>query len=90
MKDREENINMEKKVKVICPTCKKSDNLNVPAKIIQESKQLTTVSIPKGLICDHNFQAFIDKNLVVRGYQMSDYDFSETEFFNETTPSLPA
>jgi hypothetical protein len=37
---------------------------------------LTTISLPKGLVCDHHFQAFVDKNFVVRGYQKVDFEFA--------------
>ncbi len=37
---------------------------------------MTTVSIPKHKICKHHFQAFVDKNFKVRGYQKVDFVFS--------------
>ncbi len=55
--------------------------LKIPLKIINQSKQLTTVSVPIGLVCKHNFQAFIDKNFKVRGYQKVDFHFSKMEFY---------
>ncbi|MFX1313846.1 MAG: hypothetical protein ACFFHD_14750, partial [Promethearchaeota archaeon] len=62
--------------------------LNIPIKIINESKQLTTISIPSGLNCEHSFQAFIDKNFQVRGYQIVDFEFSKMELYESTTDSL--
>ncbi|MCJ7651702.1 MAG: hypothetical protein MUP85_24110, partial [Candidatus Lokiarchaeota archaeon] len=44
--------------------------------IINEARQLTTVSIPKGLVCEHHFQAFVDKNFVIRGYQKVDFEIA--------------
>ena len=35
--------------------------------------------MPKGLVCDHHFQAFIDKNFAVRGYQKVDFEFENKE-----------
>lgn len=69
-------LNEYSKVKVICPVCKSQKELKFPKSVINISKQLTTVSIPKGFICDHHFQAFIDKNFTVRGYQKVDFDFA--------------
>ena len=70
-------------VLIECPKCKQRKQLSVPKKIINQSKQLTTVSIPTGLCCEHNFQAFIDKNFKVRGYQQVDFDFSKVEFLED-------
>jgi len=77
-----------KKIQIICPRCSKKDFLKVPEKIIDQSKQLTTVSLPAGLICQHSFQAFIDKNLKVRGYQTVDFEFSKLEYLEEDVSSI--
>ncbi|MFW9939969.1 MAG: hypothetical protein ACFFFT_02935 [Candidatus Thorarchaeota archaeon] len=71
-----------------CPICKENRALRLPIKIINQSKQLTTVSIPSGLNCEHGFQAFIDKNFVVRGYQKVDFDFSKMELYETSTNVL--
>ena len=60
----------------ICPVCKSRKDLKFPKTIINQAKQLTTISIPKGLICDHHFQAFVDKQFKVRGYQKVDFEFA--------------
>jgi len=41
--------------------------------VISNATQLTTVSVPKGKICPHHFQLFLDKNFVIRGYQKVDF-----------------
>ena len=46
-----------------------------------QNQHLTTVSIPFGLVCNHSFNAFFDKNFKVRGYQKVDYELSEMENF---------
>jgi hypothetical protein len=33
------------------------------------------MSIARGLVCDHQFQAFVDKQFQVRGYQRVDFEF---------------
>jgi hypothetical protein len=60
----------------ICPICKTKKELRFPKSVVDENKNLTTISIPKGLICAHHFQAFIDKNYNIRGYQKVDFEFT--------------
>ncbi|MHA2268287.1 MAG: hypothetical protein ACXAB8_10860, partial [Promethearchaeota archaeon] len=72
----------------MCPTCKSKKELKIPSKIINQAKQLTTVSIPSGAVCKHGFQSFVDKNFVVRGYQKVDFEFSHMEFYESSDSSL--
>ena len=72
-------------VKITCPVCKVKKELKFPKSVINEAKQLTTISLPKGLLCDHHFQAFVDKNFIVRGYQKVDFEFE-----NKKTPEPKA
>ncbi len=65
-----------KKVNVICPICKSKQVIDVPESIINQSTQLTTVSVPKNLVCKHHFQAFVDKQFKVRGYQKVDFELA--------------
>jgi len=84
---REETAEFEeqlKEVPMICPECKKGEKLQIPQQIINQSKQLTTVSIPAGVVCEHSFQAFIDKNFKVRGYQKVDFELSKMEYFGDS------
>ncbi len=67
-------------VSIICPICKQNKSLSIPSSIIDEAKSLATLSIPKNLVCEHHFQAFIDKNFKVRGYQKVDFEFIPQEF----------
>lgn len=60
-------------VNVVCPICKERKKILVPVSIINEAKQLSTISLPKDLICEHHFQMFVDKNFNVRGYQKVDF-----------------
>ena len=68
-------------IHVVCPTCKATKDLKIPSKIINQAKQLTTVSIPSGTVCEHGFQSFVDKNFTVRGYQKVDFEFYKMEFY---------
>lgn len=72
-KQKVSNTNVEKKVLVICPTCKSKKELIIESKLNQESP-LTTISLPKGFVCQHHFQMFIDNNYKVRGYQKVDLE----------------
>lgn len=64
----------KREVQIICPICKTEKLLNIPETILNQAKPLTTISIQKGLLCSHHFQAFIDKNFKVRGYQKIDFE----------------
>ncbi|MFX1488728.1 MAG: hypothetical protein ACFFBI_06240 [Promethearchaeota archaeon] len=68
-------------IRVICPTCEASKALKIPTQIINQSKQLTTVSIPSGAVCRHSFQSFVDKNFKIRGYQKVDFEFTHLEIY---------
>ncbi len=83
LKNKNQELSQEdlyKKVFIICPECKTHSNLKIPLKIINQSQHIITISIPTGLICDHNFQAFVDKDCAVRGYQLGDFEFSKIEY----------
>lgn len=81
----ESNLNtsdLDKPVLIICPICKIKKQVNIPKSIISEAKQLTSISISKDIVCKHHFQAFVDKNFIVRGYQKVDYQL-ETKLNNK-------
>jgi len=63
-----------KNIDIICPVCKSRKDIKVPETVINQNSQLTTISIPKNLICNHHFQAFVDKQFKVRGYQKTDFE----------------
>jgi hypothetical protein len=77
--EKKEAQNKLKKARFVCPVCKKHQELDIPKSVVEEKKNLTTVSIPKGMICEHQFQAFIDKQFKVRGYQRVDFEFDKPE-----------
>lgn len=87
MQDNEDSLQNEIILKFICPVCKAEKKLTFSKSIINESKTLTTISIQRNEICEHHFQAFVDKNFRVRGYQKVDFElvsnnvFPEGEFF---------
>ncbi len=65
------------KIQFICPVCKFEKNLQFPKSIVNKANGLTTMSIARGLVCKHQFQAFVDKNFMVRGYQRVDFEFEK-------------
>lgn len=75
-------------IMVVCPTCKTRKELKIPTKIINQAKQLTTVSIPSGAVCEHGFQSFVDKDFKVRGYQRVDFEFSHMEFYESSSAEM--
>ena len=90
-------LNEYSKVKIICPVCKARKEVKFPKSVINEEGNITTISLPKGLLCDHHFQAFVDKNFVVRGYQKVDFEFkakklvdskADVNLFNENDNEL--
>ncbi|MFX1487749.1 MAG: hypothetical protein ACFFBI_01275 [Promethearchaeota archaeon] len=64
-------------IRFVCPVCKSAKTLRFPQSVIVKAEGLTTMSIAKGLVCDHQFQAFVDKNFAVRGYQKVDFEFEK-------------
>lgn len=79
-------MSVSNQVKLVCPVCKTRKDLKLPESIINQSGQLTTISVPNGLVCDHHFQAFVDKQFKVRGYQKVDFEIKQentTTKFNE-------
>ena len=68
------NLENERLIKFICPICKKAKELKLSTSIISDNTNLTTISIQKNEVCEHHFQAFIDKQFKIRGYQKVDFE----------------
>ena len=66
-----------KKLNFICPICKSKKDIDLPVSIINQNIQLTTISIPKDMVCKHYFQGFVDKQFRIRGYQKVDYELNK-------------
>ncbi|TFG08112.1 MAG: hypothetical protein EU539_03250 [Promethearchaeota archaeon] len=77
-------------VEIICPICRTKKVINIPMRIIDQSKQLTTLLIPADRICDHAIVPFIDKHLKVRGYQKLDASLEEIETRSEQISEIRA
>ncbi|MHA1730822.1 MAG: hypothetical protein ACTSU5_02715 [Promethearchaeota archaeon] len=61
-------------LKIVCPMCGKKSKVEIPVMAPPEGKMLTTISIPRGYMCDHCFQFFVDANFMIRGYQKVDIE----------------
>ena len=78
-----EAITVKRYIEVICPVCKSKEVIHIPKSVIKNAKQLTTVSVPRGKICQHHFQLFLDKNFSIRGYQKVDFQLNEDNKHNK-------
>ena len=85
----EENLSQKELFENIllrCPKCETQKKIKVPSKILAQSGTVITIGIPVGLICDHSFQAYVDKYSDVRGYQVVDFVIPKTEYFQSDLP----
>ncbi|MHA2391960.1 MAG: hypothetical protein ACXAEX_08310 [Promethearchaeota archaeon] len=76
----ESQTELLKNVLIQCPECQTQKFLKVPSKILEQSENVVTISIPTGMVCEHHFQAFVDHYSSVRGYQVVDFEFPKVEF----------
>ncbi|MHA2394453.1 MAG: hypothetical protein ACXAEX_21145 [Promethearchaeota archaeon] len=64
-----------------CPECEIQKKLSIPVKILNQGHQITTISVPNGMVCEHKFQVFFDKSLTVKRYQVTDEKFPHLEYY---------
>lgn len=81
IQEQEENI---KQILIVCPECANRKTLKVPLKVINQSENITTISVPSGIVCSHNFQVFVDKFFAIRGYQLADFEFPRIEYYESS------
>ncbi|MHA1734043.1 MAG: hypothetical protein ACTSU5_19045 [Promethearchaeota archaeon] len=61
-------------VKIRCMHCHREGKLNVPGDVHEaRGTGIANVLVEHGVICPHEFVAFVDKNFKVRGYSPVDY-----------------
>ncbi|MFW9895044.1 MAG: hypothetical protein ACFFD7_04495 [Candidatus Thorarchaeota archaeon] len=59
------------KLKIICPICENEKVMKYPTSIILDKKDnQSSLYIPEGLVCNHKFQALVDKNFKIVKYQL--------------------
>ncbi|MHA1519059.1 MAG: hypothetical protein ACTSRK_02640 [Promethearchaeota archaeon] len=67
-----------RKIHIVCPKCNRSKRIPVPNEIFNiEEGSLLKLSIPKGLICDHQFVLLIDYNFSIRDYDLGEQEYAE-------------
>lgn len=68
------------RIQVACPTCGNKGDIEVSEEAIANVERgLLAVNIAKDSICSHAFIAYIDKNLKVRDYFMTDFQIDVPE-----------
>ncbi len=75
---------------IICPKCDTSKDFTFSKSKINADDFLTTIFFPRGRICEHQFNVYIDGNGDVRGYQLVNFivpsfesDESELKFTSD-------
>ena len=82
------------KVEIRCPKCSKRNKIEVSEEEVKNTTRgLYAVNVSEGIICDHSFIAYLDKNLVVRDTFIADFqitlpEISETPKEKEEEPKL--
>ncbi len=69
-------------VELKCPICEKQKILKIPINFVNPSLTLTTISIPKDIVCEHSFQILIDKSFKVRKIQIENFELNKIELSN--------
>ena len=79
------------KVEVRCPICSQWDNIEILDDATKNvSKGLLAINIAPGMICEHSFIAYVDKNLSVRDCLVADFkiELSESEVVGKSEESI--
>jgi len=68
------------KLQIRCPVCAKWDNIEILDDATKNVKRgLLAVNISPGMICEHSFIAYVDKNLIVRDCFIADFKIEASE-----------
>ena len=76
--NRFENEEWEE-ILVECPFCNKQRKIKIPLSKINKSSELTSILIPKFIICEHSFLFLIDNALTPKKYESIDIIVSDIE-----------
>ena len=56
------------KIEIRCPKCSKRNKIEVSEEEVKNTTRgLYAVNVSEGIICEHSFVAYLDKNLVLSG-----------------------
>jgi hypothetical protein len=76
------------KIEIRCPVCTKWENIEISDDVTANStKGLLAVNIEAGMICEHTFVAYVDRNLIVRDCLIADFEI-EVSSSPETEDSI--
>lgn len=65
---------LSKNIKVTCPSCAKSGQIKIEGEIVNSViRGITALNVEQGVICEHNFIAFIDKDYNIKDCFICDY-----------------
>ena len=68
------------KIEVRCPVCSNWDNIEISDDATKNvAKGLLAVHLAAGMICEHGFIAYVDKNLIVRDCLIADFNIEAPE-----------
>ncbi|MFX0030738.1 MAG: hypothetical protein ACFE8B_16110, partial [Candidatus Hermodarchaeota archaeon] len=68
------------KIEVRCPICSKWDHIEVSDDATKDlEKGLLAVNINSGMICNHSFVAYVDKNFIVRDCLIADFEIKVSD-----------
>ena len=69
-----------KKLEIRCPACSKRGYIEVEEEEVKSSTRgLFAVNITEGIVCEHSFVAYVDKNLTIRDTFMADFQINLPE-----------
>ncbi|MFW9900538.1 MAG: hypothetical protein ACFFDY_04535 [Candidatus Thorarchaeota archaeon] len=75
------------KLRIRCPICSKWEQIEIADDATKNvSKGLLAINIAAGMICEHSFIAYVDKNLTVRDCLVADF---KIELPESTAPDQP-
>ncbi len=84
-----------KKLEVRCPSCSSRGYIEISEVAVEKAARgVYAVNISEGIVCEHSFVAYIDKNLSVRDTFIADFQLELPEISTprdkepETTPQL--
>ncbi len=68
------------RINVICPICQNQGKIPIPVDLVQKKETgATSVYIPAGMVCEHAFYAYVDKNFNIRDYLVLEYSLMDDE-----------
>ncbi len=68
------------RIEIRCPLCAKWDHIEISDDATKNvSKGLLAINIATGMVCEHSFIAYVDKNLIVRDCLVADFKIELSE-----------